>query len=84
MLHMRIISQDRTRNLSLDSVHLVTERTGDIFLINATDSFWSDDDITIAKYSTREKCQIVFENIIFHCQKESSVIMLPKDEEVQV
>lgn len=80
---MRIVSQDGQMNLSLDIIHLSTGKAMDDFTINARDSFW-DRPVTLAKYSTMEKCQEVFNMIIESCSKGFSVVILPEDKDVGV
>lgn len=79
---MRIVSQDRKYNLAFDQVHISTGRDIDGYTIVARDSFWNRP-ITLAEYSTDEKCQYVFWSIVNRCSSGlMNVFILPKDEEV--
>ena len=78
---MRIISQDGQMNLSLDNVHLSTAETANCWVIRARDSLW-DRPVELAEYSTKEKCENVFADIVMACRKEFKVVELPPDDEV--
>lgn len=80
---MRIISQGGQMNLSLDNVHLSTAKTANCWVIRARDSLW-DRPVELAEYSTKEKCENVFADIVMACRKEFKVVELPKDKDVVV
>lgn len=81
---MRIISQDRKMNLSLDLIHLSTGKSRESWIIYARDRF-DGDAVAIGMYSSEEKCESVFEYIVWCISSDGNsdtVIYLPKDEEV--
>lgn len=78
---MRIISQDGKMNLSLDSIHLTTAHAFDTWMITARDGFWSRP-IELAVYSSKSKCEKVFDSIITACSNGYKIVELPPDDEV--
>lgn len=81
---MRLISQDRTMNISIDLVHLSTGKSREGWIIYARDRF-DGDAVVIGRYSSEEKCKSAFQHIAWCMSSDGNndaVIYLPKYEEV--
>lgn len=78
---MRIISQNKNMNLSLDHIHLSTAVSPNCWSIRARDSLWNRP-VELAVYSSKEKCNRVFADIVTACSKGFAVVELPPDDEV--
>ena len=68
-------------NLSLDHIHLSTSVSSNCWSIRARDSLWNRP-VELAVYSSKEKRNRVFADIVTACSKGFAVVELPPDDEV--